>query len=483
MNGQKPNESQAFDLHAALAEYKQVNTWLEVCEKAAGEGSQQEKTIAELAYNMKQQFLNDTAGKMAALHPDLQAERERLESLHNGDQEKVFLQMVVAVVRHYEKLIDLQMFADPSALAAAKDVIIAGLPEEIKSEIENKLKNASDSGHAFINDSPVVKKIMRPETESRSREEIRLSNKAEAVFTLVEGWADPFEIAMIEEIGKFGFIEGQRTANGKIFCTRGQLYRALRGGRDQSPTKEQGESLIQDLQRLSDNGRKLTFKLDNYVKMWGGFETNGGKIRMLSFDEFYGKINGQDDMLLVFDETIILHALAENLKMYEIIPQKIKDIQERRYILTLANGETIEGNARKIRQEIKKKGLCDADIVAEEIGGYQNMKLTRPRIAIRTQLLKFIMSYTRARTINANHSNKLPYKTIFQNCNINENSRETVKRTIEDIKEMLHYFQITDIDTEEGRTAITGWREYTNRGSKKPDGIEIFIGQAIAETG
>lgn len=479
MNGQKPNESKAFDLQAALSQYKQVNTWFEVCEQAAADGNPQQKALAEMAYNMKLQFLHDTAEEIAGLHPDLTAERERLEALHGGGEallakEKVFLQMVVTAVRLYNGL-------PGSAAGAAEDVIIAGLPEEIRSEIESKLKNVSDSGQAFINDSPVVKTIMRPEAESRRREEITLSSKAEAVFTLVEGWADPFEVAMIEEIGKFGFIEGQRTANGKIFCTRGQLYRALRGGRDQSPTKAQGESLIQDLQRLSDNGRKLTFKLNDYAKIWGGFETNGGKIRMLSFDEFYGKIKGQEDILLVFDETIILHAMAENLKMYEIIPQKVKDIQERRYILTLANGETIEGNARKVKQEIKKKGVCAADIVAEEIGGYQNMKLTRPRIAIRTQLLKFIMSYTRARTMNKPHSNKLPYKTIFQNCNINENSRETVKRTIEDIKEMLHYFQITAIDTEEGRTAITGWREYTNRGSKKPDGIEISIASAISE--
>ena len=350
------------------------------------------------------------------------------------------------------------------------EVLIAGLPEDIKSEIETALKTASDSGQAFLNDSPVVKRIMRPEAASKEREEVRLSNKADAVFTVLEGWLDPYEVAILEEIGKFKFLEKQTTTNGKTFCTLGQLYRALRGGGDQSPTAKQREGIMRDLQTLSENDRKITFRLNEYAKLWGGFETNGGRMRIVSFDEFFGKIRGQEDTLIVFDDTIILHAISENLKMYEIIPQEIKAIQEKVYTLKLADGGTLKGNARKIRHLMNKQGITEADIVAEEVG-FKKMSLSRPRIAIRTQLLKFIFGYLRARTANAPHSNKLPYTTIFQNCNINEKSRETVKRSTEDIKAMLEYFQMKEV--------ISSWREYANRGSKRPDGIEIFISKEL----
>lgn len=346
------------------------------------------------------------------------------------------------------------------------EVLIAGLPEDIKTEIEDRLKNASDSGQAFINDSPVIKKLMRPAEDGKEKLEISLSKRAEAVFTVLDGWVDPYEIAILEEIGKFKFLENQVTANGKTYCTLGQLYRALRGGGGQSPTAAQRETMLKELQKLSENDRKITFKLNDYAKIWGGFETNGGRVRIVSYDEYFGKIRGQEDTLIVFDETLILHAIAENLKMYEIIPQEIKAIQERVYTVTTATGETLKGNARKIRSLKAKHGITDEDVIAEEFE-YKKMSLSRARIALRTQLLKFVFSYLRARTKNVPHSNQLNYTTIFQNCNINEKSRETVRRSKEDIAAMLEHFQ--------NQNVISGWQEYTNRGSKKPDGIEIFI--------
>ena len=353
-----------------------------------------------------------------------------------------------------------------------KEVFFAALPEDIRDEIEEKMKTASDSGLAFYNDSPVIKKMMRPIAASKEREDISLSKKADATFTLLEGWLDPYEVAIIEEISKFKMLENQSTASGKTFCTVGQLYRALRGGGEQSPTKAQRENIMQDLQQMSENNRKFTFKINDYVKIWGGFETNGGRVRILSYDEFFGKIRGQEETLIVFDDTAILNLVSERLKMYEVIPQELKAIQEKYYTLTLESGEVIQGNSRKIKQEIKKRGLSDSDILEEEFV-YKKMSLSRSRIAIRTQLLKFVFGYLRARTANANCSNQLRYETIFQNCNINESSRETVRRAKEDIKTMLEYFQL--------KSVISSWQEYTNRGSKKPDGIQISISQALIE--
>jgi len=48
----------------------------------------------------------------------------------------------------------------------------------------------------------------------------------------------------------------------------------------QANVLEQRAALMDALTELSKPERKLTFKLNDYLKTWGGFETNGGRVRL-----------------------------------------------------------------------------------------------------------------------------------------------------------------------------------------------------------
>lgn len=335
-----------------------------------------------------------------------------------------------------------------------------------------------------INNSPVVKELVKrvesSQEQAASKEIILGKNKdtgEPAIFTLLSGWLTPYEKEIIESVTKFK-LDGQVTKKGQIVFTLGQLYRALRHGPNtQSPTKERKQALLQTLIKLSADERKIGFKINDYLKIWGDFETNGGRLRILSFDEYNGRIRGQEDTLIVMDETPILCALAENLNMWEPIPQTVKAIKQHRYTMELK--EPLRVGAKTIikrsfatnedRIKFCKKYHISTEDIKEHGESSKTWDLTENRIALRSVLLDFVYSYIRARDVNSNHSNKLPYATIFKRCNINTNSRETVKRAKADIGVIMTHLNATVAD-------LKGWSLYTNKGSQKPDGIQITIG-------
>lgn len=335
-----------------------------------------------------------------------------------------------------------------------------------------------DSGQSFYNASPVLKQMLSGE---QGKAEIVLGTNNEtgeaAIFTLLSGYITPYEKEVIECVSKFK-LDGQLTDKGKIWFTVGQLYRAMRhGAGTQSPTKEQRAALMDALTELSKPERKLTFKLNDYLKTWGGFETNGGRVRLIGFDELFGKIRGQEDILIILDDTPIICAVAENLHMWEPIPQAVKAIKQERYTLTYIAADGKEKNrsfaTNEARQKFcKKTGLTGKDIIAHDVQA-KAWALSENRIALRTVLLSFVYSYLRARESGARISNKLSYAQIFERCGVSEN-REEQKRAKEYIAIILNHF----VKTVDG---LNSWTEYTNKGSTKPDGVQISIGSALIE--
>lgn len=335
-----------------------------------------------------------------------------------------------------------------------------------------------DSGQNVINDSPVLKNMLA----GSKRAEIVLGTNPEtgeaAIFTLLSGYITPYEKEIIECVSKFK-LDGQLTDKGKIWFTVGQLYRAMRHGKGtQSPTPEQRAAIMETLTELSKPERKLTFKLNDYLKTWGGFETNGGRVRLIGFDELFGRVQGQEDILIILDDTPVICAVAENLHMWEPIPQEVKAIQQARYTLEYKEGDKIikrsfATNEARLKY-CKKNGITGAAIEAHGIRA-KPWALSENRIALRSVLLTFVYGYIRARSAGRNHSNKLSYEQIFTRCGVSEN-REAQKRARADIAVILNHF-VKKVD------GLRCWTEYTNRGNTKPDGIQISIGDQITEGG
>lgn len=383
--------------------------------------------------------------------------------------------------------------ARESLMELCKNAIINQLSEERDEYTENGIADLlnrytqllnqlmkfipRDSGQNFINQSPATHALVKRETG-----EIFLGTNPEngevAIMTLLSGYLKPYEKEILECISKFK-LEGQVTENNKIWFTLGQLYKALRhGAGTSSPQAEQKEALLNALIELSNDSRKITFKLNDYLRVWGGFETNGGRLRIIGFDELYGKIRGQEDILIMLDNTPLICAIAENLKMFEVIGQEVKAIQQRRYTLTLKKTISINGKAVKKRsfasneervKFCKKYGVTKAQIETHEETS-KPWKLSENRIALRAVILDFVYRYIRARSIGRNHSNKLPYKTIFERCEIDVNTRVTVKRVKDDIAVIL-----THLVNCEGLPELKSWSEYKNKGSKQADGVKISL--------
>lgn len=360
--------------------------------------------------------------------------------------------------------------------AAVEQAAAGQDPETVARLIE--AVTPTDSGLTVINKSPATRALMdgkagavyfgtNPET----------GNRAEVI--IKSGFLSVYEKEVLECISKFK-LDGQTTGNGKIWFTLGQLYRALRhGAGTQSPTAEQKNALLQQLVELSSDSRKMEFKLTEALKTWGGFEATGGRVRLIGFDELYGKIRGQEDVLIILDQTPVLNALAENVFMYERPPQEVKAISQHRYTLTLKEPVQINGKnvkRRSFTSNEARRAFCKKHgITAANIADYGEEKkpaaLSENRIALRGYLQSFVFGYISARAVGALYSNKMPYSQIFEACKINTSSRESVKRAKEFIALVLdHYVACEELPE------VKSWTEYTNKGSKTPDGVQIFVG-------
>lgn len=440
-----------------------------------------------------------TAAELAPREAEKARKRIEAEKKAEEDYKKAFDDYITAHADYYEMLKrhikDMQK-GSPENQKYINSILTILENEELKKRANNDTElqdliekyNAllselitsfcpQDSGNNFINQSGATKALVNRETG-----EIYLGTNPDsgeaAIMQLISGYITPYEKELLECVSKFKY-DGQITESGKIWFTLGQLYRALRhGAGTTSPQNEQKEALLKALTELERPERKIAFKLNDYLKVWGGFETNGGRLRIIGFDELYGKIRGQEDILIILDNTPFICAIAENLKMYELIGQEVKAIKETRYTLTLKepiqiNGKTVK--KRSFKSNAERIAFCQKNgITSENIAAHAEMvkpfALSENRIALRAVILDFVYRYIRARAVNRQYSNKLPYTLIYERCNIDVNSREATKRARADIAVILNHLVNCDSLQE-----LKAWSEYTNKHSKKADGIQIFL--------
>lgn len=102
-------------------------------------------------------------------------------------------------------------------------------------------------------------------------------------------------------------------------------------------------------------------------------------------------------------------------------------------------------------------------------GSLKTWNLTKSRIEIRTSIYIFVSSYTRAKNSGRPISNKKSYKVILKECGYDNyealewNVKNRKKKDIAVILDWLAYNNV-----------IGSWEEYTNRGRKNPDGIQLL---------
>ena len=407
------------------------------------------------------------------------AEDERRKTVHDVlTADPVFLDMVEELKP--EPSAPLQLYAEVAdALGLPDDD-----PKTLDIAKEEYAKNGlaifeqHDSGNNYINNNPVLKALL-----TRSQGNVFLGTNDETgealIMTINGGYLDDYESDIMECIAKFK-NDGQVTKKGKIYCTLSQLYRAQRHGAGTTrPTKEQRAELLKAVKAMASEERKidfdLSFSLSGVMPNGDNAEFDGGAVRIVGFDEYRGKIQGQRDTLLIFDQTPILNEISEYMRLGEIIPQEIKAITQPRYFLEYKDetGQSVtrsfETNESR-RKYCIKNGINKADITAhyEKMSNY---KLTKQRIAIRHIIFNFAFSYLRARQAGKPHSNKLPYAAIWERSQTDITHREQLKRNKAAVAVIFDHLQ---------RVGIIGrWTEYYNVGSTKPDGVQISIAKEL----
>lgn len=328
---------------------------------------------------------------------------------------------------------------------------LANMPESERAEIFEGLNSGNETGIAYCNDSPFIKALTkRGSGEDVSKVTIVKKND----LTIKSGEMQMFQKELFDDIIK-AKREGKVTKSGWIYFTTGQCHKWISGGAEKNPSPEQTESIIQGLTEMGNNRIEYMtekslaelLRLDS-EEVIPGFKFSGGvnaqlyEVRFYSGTEFRGQ-TCKDSVLVTirFNEEV----------------EKLLDRV---------------GGAEPLREEIKRIQYVDP-----KTGALKTWSLGKKyeRTALRTCLLNFVVSYTRARTPTPTspakpYSNKLPYDQIFALCCIDVSHNQKRKRKIEDIAIILDHFQRVG--------AIARWKEYKNRGSKRPDGIQIFIDDA-----
>ena len=172
-----------------------------------------------------------------------------------------------------------------------------------------------------------------------------------------------------------------------------------------------------------------------------------------------------------------MNDIAERLGMRELLEQKVMAVQEGHYTFTLLQPLKIDGREKRyfkfLDQNSRRVFCVEHGITGRNIESHcSKLKvwtLNESRIALRTVIIDFLLRYARTRRAGRNYSNKLPYKEVFRLCGISTKNRMEVRRAKNSIAVILSHLEGCG-----GLSMLKSWREYSNKGSKKPDGIEIF---------
>ena len=385
---------------------------------------------------------------------------------------QVMVRQIAEVLSRYAKVCSNNKGSDADGVPASaiseesSSEIIDAVPPELRADIQEALSHPTTSDRAYTLDSSVMKKLTRPKAQNNDIiNDIVLSSKANATMTVFEGYITPYERELLEAIYK-AKQDGQ-IAKGKIFCTVGQLYRTMRGtsGMPIPLTTIQKESILNDLKELSADSRKIKFETTNAKEILGDFMMSGGRLQIVSFNEIYGKIRGQDETLIIFEDTPFLLIISDQLRMFESFSQRLKVVQEPLLTWTLSDGNTISGkNDNECEKKLKKAGYSNSDIVKRD-PVMTNVKMTKGRISLRNAIFSFIYSYYRTRSMNKPHSNKINYEDLFEKCEVGAYRSDKIAAK-EFIGTIMNHLVTNEV--------ITSWNEYKNDKDRKASGVEFY---------
>ena len=363
----------------------------------------------------------------------------RSENLHEWVQD---IKPVMDIMRLFYAV--MEEVEHKSKNAEGEEIAIDGLPSDIKHEIIEGLKNTQETGIAYIVDNPLLKELVkRGATQQQTDSNIKVISEGD--LTVKKGDLTIYQNEILNNLAKCKKEGLQVLKSGKCYLTVGQLYKWISGGAKDSLSEVQRNELINALSEMRGKGLKystseeladiLGIELDAEL---AEFKVEEADEQLISCNFYTGTIRGQKSTLIVFEFARIINNMLDCLPWYEPMDQEVKRVQ---YI--------------------------------DSKGKLKDWNLTKERIELRTCVYKFVFSYIRARSVGSGYSNKKTYASIFEECQIDVSHRQKRQRRLQDIAVILDHLKMKGI--------ISGWEEYANRGSKRPDGIKIRVAKEIVE--
>lgn len=324
----------------------------------------------------------------------------------------------------------------------AEDVSFIGLSQELQQEVNEGLKHTQETGNAYHEDNPLLKELVkRNTTGTQAKSPVTIAHKNDLIIT--RGNIGMYGSEILNNLAKCLREGHQTTTSGKGYLTIGQLYKWMSGGAKDALSEVQSNEIRTALEEMS--SQRIGYITNEELADILGLEVDGeladfkveeADEQLIKCDFYKGTIRGQKATLVVFEFARIINRMMEKLSWYEVMPQDIKCIQYQ-----------------------------------DKNGKLKTWSLTKQRIELRACIFNFVISYIRARAAKKNHSNCKPYDDIFRECEIDISHRETRKRRQADIAVILDHLQRKGV--------ISKWEEYSNRGSKRPDGIKVFLSKEL----
>ena len=321
----------------------------------------------------------------------------------------------------------------------------------IEDEIFNVLKSTRPSSMVYIENNPLIKELLSRKqkqevnietassiqtTKSETESGVKIIDSIQDM-TISGGSISLYQSEIINALAKCLRDNEQVTTDGKCFCSIGQIAHWMTGNKHLK--QPQIDEITQALESLSEQRIKYTTTADiskflNLPETASDIAIGKGNEQILQADFFSGKIRNQPATIVIFNFARILTQMFKTLNWYEDMPMELKGV---------------------------KKIAAD--------GSLKTWNLTKSRIEVRTSLYLFVSSYARAKNSGKLISNKKSYKAIFEECgydNYEELAWNQKNRKKKDIAVILDWLVYNDV--------IGGWEEYTNKGNKTPDGIQIL---------
>ena len=329
------------------------------------------------------------------------------------------------------------------------DISFVGLSQELQTEINEGLKNTSNSGLSYYEDGAVIKGLVKRHTDNATGEtNINVLRGKNNDLTIKGGSLSVFDYEVFCAVMK-SFREGRVTKNGQIYAKITDINKIISGSNKDAMKQSRKNDIIESFENM---GFRLVYKTNEELAEILGIKVEelGSEfqdIQVEYMDEQFLKYKivggtqyGKPVEIVIVETAEVISKMLKEFPHYEIVEDEVKCIQ---YV--------------------------------NDDGELKTRRLDKKFIELRTTLIRFISSYKRARTNNKIYPPNKTYKAIFEECKIDATHGTTRKRTINNIHIILDHFKRVGF--------ITDWNEYTNTGHKKPDGIEIVIAKELLQIG